>query len=649
MPKLWTKYMLIMIFALAVIPIADAHPLTIAEGMAGSPQVAGNSLSGSALHGLLDIKKPGGDYKLIVILVEFTDIKHETSRDAIHGMIFTRMNEYWREVSYGQFNVVGDTVGWVNLGHDEAYYGKDTNPKEPGSDQGDHQLIADACARARGVEFSQFQDIMVVHAGHGQESDSQNTDLLWSQAYTSGLGVTCEGKKFDAGGLASEIAEANTLALGTFTHEFGHTIGLPDLYHTATGSQADDFVGPWSLMAGGSWGGPNDDASSPTGLESWSRIKLGWLQSTSIHPTPEPFVQNLNQLGDTTDPRVLKISTKGSVYYLVEARTKTGVDEYLPDSGVLVTRIDEARQSGEGIVRVMDCHPATETIDDATCHVTESWEDRANGIFVKVIGEQGTGYVIAIASQPVSIVQVTLSIEPGISGAKATLDGLSYDTQQLPATFIWTIGSEHVLEVQGMIEDGSGIRYVFADWNDGEIMTTRTVTASSSVTYTADFKTEYLLTVKTAIGDSQGSGWYDAGSTVTFSVSSLIPAEGLMGMLGGKYVFDHWTGDSTSTTATASFTVNGPKVVTAEWRVDNTVPYMVISAIAAVLVVAALLLVMRHRKGRSSAPASQNLFAEPARQPHLISSDRCISCGKEILQQGIFCEHCGARQPESHQ
>ena len=281
MSKLWTKYVLIMVLALAVIPVADAHSFTIAEGMAGSPKVAGHSLSGSALHGLSDVKKLSGDYKLIVILVEFTDIKHETSRDAIHDMIFTRMNQYWRELSYGQFNVIGDTVGWINLGHDEAYYGKDTNPKDPGSDQRDHQLIADACARAGRVEFSQFQDIMVVYAGHGQESDQQNTDLLWSSAYWSGLDVTCGGKKFDAGGSASEITESGTLDFGAFTHEFGHTIGLPDLYHTATGSQADDFVGPWSLMAGGSWGGPNDDGSSPTGLESWSRMKLGWLQSTS--------------------------------------------------------------------------------------------------------------------------------------------------------------------------------------------------------------------------------------------------------------------------------------------------------------------------------------------------------------------------------
>jgi M6 family metalloprotease-like protein len=596
-----------------------------------------------------DVKKLSGDYRLIVILVEFTDIKHEISRDAVHDMVFSRMSQYWREVSYGQFNVIGDTVGWITLYHDEAYYGKDTNPKEPGSDQRDHQLIADACKRTSGVDFSQYQDIMVVYAGHGQDSDPQDTGLLWPSAYWSGLDTECPGKKFDNGGSTSEITRAGVLDLGAFTHEFGHTIGLPDLYHKAKGSRADDFAGLWSLMASGSWGGPNNDGSTPTGLESWSRTKLGWVSSTSVRLTPDPFVQALNQLGDTTDPRVLKVATKGSRYYLVEIREKIGADEYLPDSGVLITRIDEARQSGQGIVRVMDCHAETETIDDATCKVNETWEDKTDDIYVKVIGKQGANYVIAIASRPVSIVQVTLSVEPSISGVIVKLDGLSYDFQQLPAIFIWAVGSEHVLEVQTMIEDGSGIRYVFAGWNDGERMTTRTVTASSSVTFTANFKTQYLLTVKSAIGAPQGSGWYDAGSTAVLSVSSPLPTEGFMGILGGKYVFDHWTGDLTSTNSTASFAMNGPTVVTAEWRVDNTLPHMVISGIVAVSVVIIALLLMKLRKAQSRLAGEKQPFAEAAGQQLRRPPRWCVSCGKEVMQESVFCEHCGARQPESQQ
>jgi M6 family metalloprotease-like protein len=648
MSKLWTRYVLVIALVLAVIPVADVHSFPMAEGMTRGPPIARYSLSGSDLHSSFDVKKLSGDYKLIVILVEFTDIKHETSRDAIHGMVFRRMNQYWREVSYGQFNVIGDTIGWIDIGHDEAYYGKDTNPKDPGSDQRDRQLIADACKRARGVEFSQFQDIMIIYAGHGQDWDPQDTDLLWPSAYWSGLDVACGGKKFDLGGSTSEITGAGVLDFGAFTHEFGHTIGLPDLYHRATGSRADDFVGLWSLMAGGSWGGPDNDGSGPTGLESWSRTKLGWLSSTPVHPTADPFVQTLNQLGDATDPRALKVSPKGSGYYFVEAREKTGVDEYLPDSGVLITRIDEARQSGEGIVRVMDCHPETETIDDATCNVNESWEDRTNDIYVKVIGKQGTSYVTAIASQPVSIVQVTLSIEPHIPGARVRLDGLSYDSEQLPATFIWAVGSEHVLEVEGMIEGGSGIRYVFAGWNDGQTMTNRTVTASSSVTYAPIFKTQYLLTVKSPIGDPQGSGWYDAGSTAVFSVSSPLPAEGFMGTLGGKSILDHWTGDSTSANSTASLAMNGPKIVTAEWRVDNALPYVTILGIVAAFVVSVAFLLMKRRKAKSPLARGEQPPAESGGEQLRRSSRWCISCGKEVMQESVFCEHCGARQPESH-
>ena len=38
--------------------------------------------------------------------------------------------------------------------------------------------------------------------------------------------------------------------LGVFAHEFGHDLGLPDLYDTAGG---DNGTGFWTLMSGGSW------------------------------------------------------------------------------------------------------------------------------------------------------------------------------------------------------------------------------------------------------------------------------------------------------------------------------------------------------------------------------------------------------------
>jgi M6 family metalloprotease-like protein len=608
------------------------------------------------------VRKLSGDYKIIVMLVEFADIKHEISRDTIHDMVFREMNEYWREMSYGQFNVIGDVVGWVNVGPSEAYYGKDTNPRDPGSDQRGRQLVADACRLATGVNFSKYQDIMVVYAGLGQESRLEDTDLLWSSGYLSGLDVACPGKKFGSGGVASEITETGVFDLGAFTHEFGHSIGLPDLYHVARSSRSDDYVGLWSLMASGAWGGPGYDGSSPTGLESWSRIELGWLSSVSVPVTSDGSVQPLNPIGDMSGPRALRIATDGPSHYLVEVRQRIGVDEYLPDSGVLITRVDEARGSGQGIVRVMDCHPETRSIDDATCKIDDSWEDQQNSIYVKVIGEQGSSFTIVVASKPVTVIQVSVVTEPVVTGVTVTIDGVAYDSSQLPLNLIWTVGSTHDLRVQPVTEGSYGVRYVFVQWSDGSESASKNVKVTQSATYVAKLRVEYLLTVNSPYGNPQGAGWRERGSLATFSVASPSRAEGLLGVLGGEYVFDHWSGDSTVTTSSASVVMDGPKAVTVEWRTDNTMAYVVMGAVAVIFIVTVVLMFMR--RGQKTRPSNAALqgpngaersveTVPPSLQGLSEAQQRgmlerwCISCGRQIMRDGMFCEYCGARQPDS--
>ena len=111
----------------------------------------------------------------------------------------------------------------------------------------------------------------------------------------------------------------------------------------------------------------------------------------------------------------------------------------------------------------------------------------------------------------------------------------------------------------------------------------------------AQYVTQYLLTVVSPVGNPQGSGWYDAGSSATFSVTS--PAtDGVMGMLGGKHIFDRWSGGSNAATTTASVMVDGPKTVTAEWRADYTMPIVVLGVIAAVVVATAVFLFLKRRR-----------------------------------------------------
>ena len=64
--------------------------------------------------------------------------------------------------------------------------------------------------------------------------------------------------------------------VGVFTHEFGHDLGLPDLYDTTGGENGTGF---WTLMSSGSW---MDDGLDTIGNKSshmgaWEKFQLGWL------------------------------------------------------------------------------------------------------------------------------------------------------------------------------------------------------------------------------------------------------------------------------------------------------------------------------------------------------------------------------------
>ena len=66
---------------------------------------------------------------------------------------------------------------------------------------------------------------------------------------------------------------------GFFCHEFGHLLGLPDLYDTNEENGTDSGVGHWCLMARGGWGGQE---ATPSGLSAWSKSALDWAEVKDI-------------------------------------------------------------------------------------------------------------------------------------------------------------------------------------------------------------------------------------------------------------------------------------------------------------------------------------------------------------------------------
>ncbi|MFQ5950979.1 MAG: nitrous oxide reductase family maturation protein NosD, partial [Candidatus Geothermarchaeales archaeon] len=137
------------------------------------------------------------------------------------------------------------------------------------------------------------------------------------------------------------------------------------------------------------------------------------------------------------------------------------------------------------------------------------------------------------------------------------------------------------------VEDVSpGIRIVFDMWSDGVAQATRTVDLESDIVLSVSWKTQHHLKVESKQGDPLGEGWYDEGSTATFSVSSPV------GFLV-QDVFVSWDGDVVSEDPSVDVIMDSPKTVRAIWRMDFSQLVLVMGALLGGIVVALVAVLRR--------------------------------------------------------
>jgi immune inhibitor A len=133
-----------------------------------------------------------------------------------------------------------------------------------------------------------------IHAGEGEETGggAQGEDAIWSHrwyAWFSANGPDGTGPH-GFGGLrignsdywiGDYTIEPENGGVGVFAHEFGHDLGLPDLYDTSgnTGG-AENSTGFWTLYSSGSYGStgiPEEGiGSKPVPMSAYEKIFLGW-------------------------------------------------------------------------------------------------------------------------------------------------------------------------------------------------------------------------------------------------------------------------------------------------------------------------------------------------------------------------------------
>ncbi|MHC3129498.1 MAG: DNRLRE domain-containing protein [Candidatus Bathyarchaeota archaeon] len=159
------------------------------------------------------------------------------------------------------------------------------------------------------------------------------------------------------------------------------------------------------------------------------------------------------------------------------------------------------------------------------------------------------------------ITTITINFDTNPSETSITIDEVIYTP---PVSFVWPLYTEHTFNVSKQVEsEYEGTRYFFTSWSDGNNLSSRTMIISEFVltSYTANYQTQYYLSVDSDYGSPAGEGWYDSGSTSSFEVASTVAVSE-----GTRVAFTRWSGDSSSTSSSSTLVMDAPKQVSAEWQ-----------------------------------------------------------------------------------
>ena len=274
------------------------------------------------------------------------------------------MKSMYEEMSRGAYTVTGAATPWITVPHSEAYYGaslcfqNEAGEYEAGAIQdmqghpenplGPGQLPIDAVAALADadpdfpwadydIEDQGDRDgdgnvlepdgvidhVVLVHAGEDKSGGGgeEGTYAIWAHSSAVAGGAPIPGTDLM---LSNYIVQPEDSGVGVFAHEYGHDLGLPDLYDTSGVGDSDvDF---WDLMSSGSHSGPIFQ-SMPTHMGLWDKWVLGWADPVEINPGDDATTV---KVGQTSRPK------KG---------TEDGVKINLPDK--VVTLADP--HSGENM------------------------------------------------------------------------------------------------------------------------------------------------------------------------------------------------------------------------------------------------------------------------------------------------------------
>ncbi|NUT36196.1 MAG: M6 family metalloprotease domain-containing protein [Hamadaea sp.] len=264
-----------------------------------------------------------------------TDLTGPDGQPGISLAGYTMRNMY-EEMSKGAYTVRGQASPWVTMPHSEGWYaasrctpdgqGGWTLPRSqagnghPSNPAGQGKLAIDAVAALAAaqpnfpwadydIEDQGDRDgdgnffepdgvidhLVLVHAGEDKSGGggAQGIYSIWAHSSAVAGGADIPGTNLK---VSNYIVQPEDSGVGVFAHEYGHDLGLPDLYDTS--GAADSDVDFWDLMSSGSHSGPIFQAM-PTHMGLWDKWVLGWADPLNVNPGSDARDVQLGQTSRT--------------------------------------------------------------------------------------------------------------------------------------------------------------------------------------------------------------------------------------------------------------------------------------------------------------------------------------------------------------
>jgi M6 family metalloprotease-like protein len=243
------------------------------EGFPGPQNINVHSAMGTRRIAILLVDTRSERYTInMAILQGYRDRwLNETVRGVVTGGVTRSVAHYYREVSYGNFDISAEVFGPVQLsGNWEDYFILQDNLWLPKAN------FYQACFSAGDnlIDYRQFQTLLIVSQSVNPTNPSSRK-FAWPIS-GGGMFATAEGsRRYRIISMPNEWHEIDGREIhGTVIHELGHNLDLPDLYKppVQNGTQVRNLEG-WDVMY------------SSRQLPHFSlahRMMLGWIPADKI-------------------------------------------------------------------------------------------------------------------------------------------------------------------------------------------------------------------------------------------------------------------------------------------------------------------------------------------------------------------------------